>query len=202
MQNHDPHNQQKVDALLSSDLVTEPTRKALQERTEKAFGNNKFFNDYSFNLLSAVCDLLVDQDSRYRTVNIAFFIDERLADNTCDGWRYNSMPPDDMMYKMGLEGIDETSSQMFGEKFIALKKEEQINVLNAIQQGNVENDVWTKLPPVLFFEELLAETAEIFFSYPLVQASVGYVGMADAKGWTKIKLNESEPIETKWDKVI
>lgn len=202
MQNHDPHNQQKVDALLSSDLVTEPTQIALQERIEKAFGNNKFFNDYSFNLLSAVCDLLVDQHSRHRTVNIAFFIDQRLTDKTCDGWRYNSMPPDDIMYKMGLEGIDETSSQMFGEKFIALKKEEQIKVLNAIQQGIVESDVWTKLPPVIFFEELLAETAEIFFSYPLVQASVGYVGMADAKGWTKIKLNESEPIETKWDKVI
>ena len=74
MQNHDPHNQQKVDALLSSDLVTEPTQIALQERIEKAFGNNKFFNDYSFNLLSAVCDLLVDQHSRHRTVNIAFFI--------------------------------------------------------------------------------------------------------------------------------
>ncbi|MEJ7829696.1 MAG: gluconate 2-dehydrogenase subunit 3 family protein [Segetibacter sp.] len=191
MQQQYSHNQQKMDALLSSDLVTEPTRKALLERVEKAFGKNKFFNDYSFNLLSVICDLLVDQDSQHRVVNIAFFIDERLTNKTCDGWRYNSMPPDDIMYKIGLEGIDETASEIFGRKFIALKKEEQIKVLNAIQKGNVVSDIWTKLPPAIFFEELLAETAEIFFSYPLVQADIDYVGMADAKGWSKIGLNEA-----------
>jgi hypothetical protein len=47
----------------------------------------------------------------------------------------------------------------------------------------------------LFFEELLAETIEIFYSFPLVQQEIGYVGMADAKGWSNIGLNQTDEIE-------
>lgn len=194
MQNENSDNQKQVKALLNSEFLTEPTRRALQERFEKV-GSNCFFSTDFFHLLSVVCDLLVDQDSENRMVNIALFIDERLKNNDSDGWRYNSMPPDAVMYKLGLQGIDKTASLMYGQKFCALKKEEQIQILTAIQNGNVKSELWKKLNPKLFFEELLAETAAIFFSHPLVQASINYVGMADAKGWTKIKLNQSENLE-------
>lgn len=198
MQNKNSNNQKKVQTLLNSEFLTEPTRIALQKRFEKV-GGNRFFDNDSFELLSVVCDLLMDQDSENRLVEIAQFIDERLYNNDSDGWRYDIMPPDGIMFKLGLQAIDETASQLFGQKFRAIQKEQQIQFLDAIQQGNVENEIWKKLNPKLFFEELLAETAEIFFSHPAVQASINYVGMADAKGWTKIKLNQTENLETNKD---
>lgn len=194
MQNENSDNHKQVKELLNSDFLTVPTRRVLQERFQNV-GSNSFFSNDSFHLLSVVCDLLMNQDSEDRMVNIALFIDERLRNNDSDGWRYNSMPPDNIEYTLGLQGIDETASIMFGKKFIALKKEKQIQILSLIQNGNVESELWKKLNPKLFFEDLLAETAEIFFSHPLVQASINYVGMADAKGWTKIKLNETENLE-------
>lgn len=180
---NDLHNQQLVNTLLNSDTVTEPTRKALQERMEIASGKNHFFSDELFNLLSIVCDRLMDQDTENRVVNVAVFIDERLKANTCDGWRYNDMPPDDEMLVKGLEGINETAVIIFQKKFIDLKKEEQLKILKEIQQGSAAGNTWKELPPKKFFQELLAEAVEIFFSFPAVQMSIDYRGMADAKGW-------------------
>lgn len=194
MRNDKSHIQKKKKEILRSEFLTVPTRKALEERLEKV-GNNNFFDTNSFQLLSVVCDLLMDQDSDDRMVNIALFIDERLSNNESDGWRYDSMPPDRIMFTDGLQGIEETSLQLFRKKFCNLEKEQQIQILSAIQNADVKNEIWKKLDPKLFFEELLAETAEIFFSHPLVQTSINYVGMADAKGWTKIKLNQKENLE-------
>ena len=187
-------NQSKVNTLLKSDFLTEPTRNVLQERFEKV-EVNRFFDDDAFHLLSVVCDLLMDQDSENRMVNSAFSIDERLSNKNCDGWRYDSMPADPLMYQIGLQGIEKTAVHLFTKKFLDLDKVNQIEVLKAIQSGQVEQDIWNILDPKLFFEELLAETAEIFFSHPTVQVSINYVGMADAKGWTKLKLNQTENLE-------
>ena len=193
MRNNENYPYSKAEKFLNSDALTEPTRKALLERMVKgrAIDSNKFFAPYHFYLLSLICDRLMDQDPEDRIVNIALFIDERLANNTCDGWRYNNMPPDEKMLIRGLEGIYETSIEMYDKIFIALKKEAQIKVLETIQQGNPPGNTWKTLSAKRFFEELLAETSEIFFSHPLVQLQMGYVGMADAGGWAQIGLNES-----------
>lgn len=195
MENNELHNQQTISTLLNSDAVTEPTRKALQKRMEIASELNHFFSDELFNLLSIVCDRLMDQDPENRVVNVAVFIDERLTANTCDGWRYNDMPPDDEMLVKGLEGINETAVIVFEKIFIDLKKEEQISILKEIQQGSAEGNTWKKLPPEKFFEELSAEAVEIFYSFPAVQVSIDYAGMADAKGW-KVPSLTSPPKES------
>jgi gluconate 2-dehydrogenase gamma chain len=188
---------QKAQQLLNSPSVGEPTRNALLKRIEISKQKNCFFNEMDFQLLSVVCDLLMDQESGNRIVNVAVFIDERLMRNTCDGWRYNEMPRDGEMYLRGLEGIDETSVQTFQKRFIELKKEEQLLVLSQIQNGTATGNMWKTLPAKRFFEEILAEATEIFFSYPAVQMEINYSGMADAGGWKKVGLNEKDDIQEK-----
>lgn len=39
-----------------------------------------------------------------------------------------------------------------------------------------------------FFEELLTEVVELAYSHVAVQEDIGYVGMADATGWTQLGL--------------
>lgn len=190
------HTAQSVDELLNSDFVTQATRVPLQERMAKAKNSLHFFSDYYFSLLSIVCDRLMGQNPKNQVVNIALFIDERLVENTCDGWRYDALPPDDVMLLQGLMGIDETAKALFGMAFLALKAKEQKIVLKAIQKGTAAGNIWSILSSSLFFEELLAEATEIFYSYPLVQLEIGYAGMADAKGWEKIGLNQAEGMET------
>ena len=182
-------------ALLQTDYVTPITRQALGKRMAYTAEEPLFFDASDFEILSIVCDRLIAQDSHDRIVNIAYFIDQRLANHTCDGWRYNNMPSDEMMYLNGLNGIDQTSILLFKASFIQLTISQQSVVLQLLQKGDAEGEIWKEMSSKLFFEELLVEATEIFYSYPLVQEEIGYVGMADAKGWTKIGLNERDDIE-------
>lgn len=180
--------------ILDSDYLTTATKSALKGRIEKKY-RPCFFDPNAFNLLSTICDLLIDQDSGNRIIEIASFIDERLQKNDSDGWRYDCMPPDRDMYIEGLKAIDTTAVQLFQKRFLMLPKQQQKKILFFIQSGDVDYDIWKLIDPILFFPEILAETTEIYFSHPLVQASIHYVGMADAKGWTKLKLSQKEHLE-------
>ncbi len=181
--------------MLQTEYVTSATRIALEERLNNDTYSPLFFEVIDFECLSVICDRLVAQHSKNRIVNIAVHIDERLSRKKCDGWRYDNMPADDQMYIKGLKGISETAQLAFNKNFIGLTDNQQVEVLRFTQQGSADGPIWQELPPQRFFEELLAEATEIFFSHPVVQDEMGYAGMADAKGWERIGLNEIEKIE-------
>lgn len=194
MEKDSKRNKEKVEVLLKSDFLTEPTRRVLSERLGKV-GENVYLDKYSFKTLSRICDLLVAQDSDNKIINIAHFIDDRLSKNKSDGWRYDQMPDDRTSYNLALKGINEDSFMCYESKFLDLTNHQQISLLKSIQKGEVKGESWDKINSKLFFEDLLAETTEIFFSHPEVQMSINYVGMADAKGWTRLKLNQNENLE-------
>jgi hypothetical protein len=177
--------------LMKSGSVTPITAKALIERLQPRALAAVFFNPGEYQLLSRVCDLLTDQTDGNKLVNIASFIDERLAAGKSEGWRFDHMPSSPDMYRRGLQGIEETADFMFGKQFISLTQIQQTAILKALQAGSATGSTWKQMSASTFFEELLAEVTEIFYSHPLAQEEIGYTGMADAFGWSKIGLNES-----------
>ena len=184
-----------IGALIDTNFVTPVTRQVLKERMALAEAKPCFFDSHEFDTLSIVCDRLMAQDSENRIVNVALFIDERLKNKASDGWRYNKMPSDEKMYLKGINGIDETANMSFKKPFSQLTILQQTEILSAIQKGTAGGDTWKEMESPLFFEELLTEVTEIFFSYPLVQEEIGFVGMADANGWVNIGLDERDGIE-------
>lgn len=186
-----------VRALLLTDQVTEATRQALTERLEATPPKPDFFSETTFSLLKAVCNRLIPQEEDEPFINIAGGIDERLARNKSDGWRYDTMPADGEAYKRGLAGVDETALLLFKSPFQYLSEEQQDEVLRQIQQEKAPGATWKKLPANRFFEELLAEATTNYYSHPLAQEAIGYVGMADVPGWQRIGLNQLEDREPK-----
>lgn len=187
-------NEKQTLEIIESDFLTAPTKAVLTARLNNT-GSPRFFGHEAFVLLTTICDLLLDQASEHRMVDIVLYIDERLHNNQTDGWRYDRMPPDRIVYTQGLKAVDGSSLQGFGKKFIALPKHHQLEMLTSIQKGAVDAQIWKEIDPQLFFEDLLAEATAIFYSHPSVQASINYVGMGDAKGWHKLKLNQMEHLE-------
>jgi gluconate 2-dehydrogenase gamma chain len=185
-----------VRSLINSDAVTPATAKALTDRLQMR-ATPVFFEETDYHLLSIICDRLLDQSPENRMVNIAAFIDERLAKGRSGGWRFDHMPPDYEMYRKGLKGLDETAGVLYSVTFNQLTTNEQNAVLQALQEGTARGIIWEEMSSVTFFEELLAEATEIFYAHPLAQEEIGYAGMADAYGWQKIGLNEREAIEPK-----
>lgn len=190
-----------VQALLNTNLVTDPTRQALTERLTTPARKPTFFSVDEFALLQAVCARLIPQDERPDAdhIDIAGGIDQRLSKNQTDGWRYDDMPPDTDAYRLGLHGIDESAQALFSQPFLNLSGEQQNAVLKAIQCMDAPGQIWQAVPADRFFEELLAEAVEIYYSHPLAQAEINYIGMTDAPGWQQIGLNNLEERErTGW----
>jgi len=186
-----------VRALLNTELVTPATRQALATRLEadsKSY-TMRFFDEQATIILKAVCTRLFPATPAQ--INLAKALDERLTANQGDGWRYANMPPDQEMHRQGLQGLNETAQSLFQQPFIKLSSEQQDNILKMVQRGEVNSSGWQKLDPKRYFEELLAALTEFYYSHPLIQEEIGYVGMADAKGWQAIGLNQLESREPK-----
>lgn len=182
--------------LLMTDLVTPRTRAVLAARLEaprepqpRVLGNAEYAT------LRAACGRLIPQDERAKPIDLAGEIERRLARGESKGWRYDVMPPDLDAFRHGLRGVDESARAMFGAPFAALENGSQEEVLRAVQRGEAPGVTWNDLPASRFFEELLAETVEIYYSHPLAYDEIGYVGYADARGWQAVGLNRLAPHE-------
>ncbi|QKZ11803.1 gluconate 2-dehydrogenase subunit 3 family protein [Spirosoma sp. KUDC1026] len=186
-----------VRALLDTDMVTDATRQALTERLTKQPSAPKFFSEAELSLLKAICGRLIPQPDRTEPIDIAGGIDERLAGNKSDGWRYDTMPADGDAYRTGLQGVDESAQALFEQPFLQLTGDQQDEVLRRVQAADAPGAVWDKIPSERFFEEMLAEVVGTYYSHPLAQEEIGYVGMADVPTWQRIQLNELETREPK-----
>jgi gluconate 2-dehydrogenase gamma chain len=105
------------------------------------------------------------------------------------------MPPDREAYRLGLGGINQAALALFQQLFVDLSESQQDQVMEAVANGTAPGENWQQLPMDRFFEELLAELTEAYYSHPLAQEEIGYVGMADVPGWTHLEPNHLEPRE-------
>lgn len=180
-----------VPALLATGLVTAPTRKALQARLDlPAVSAPRWFSVDEFATLAAVCARLIPQTDHTEPVDLPGLVDHRLADGPGDGWRYADLPPDGQAHRQGLRGLDQTSQIWFGSTFKQIEGVCQDTVLTTVQGGAPPGETWRTLSAARYFEELLAIVVDLYYAHPIAQDEIGYVGMADARGWQAIGLNQ------------
>lgn len=185
-----------VAELLNSDAVTEATRRAVVARVQPPLaGGPRFFTQDQLETLQSLCARLVPQPSGDVQVDIARRVDERLAHGLGNGWRYFEMPSDGDAYRGSLLALDEMARGTFAQQFSRLTGEQQDRILLHAQYNEVEVGPWARVSPARFIEEILVESCEIYYSHPAVQEKIGYAGMADAKGWGLIGLNQRDPLE-------
>jgi hypothetical protein len=185
-----------VRALIESDLVTPPTRRAVGGRMRRRPAvTPRFFGRHAFAVVRAACDRLIPQPDRAPPVDLAGELDARLADGAGDGWRYARMPSDPQMHAMGVAGLDQTAHAMFGNGLALLPGAERDAVLLTVQSGEAPGQVWGQMDAACYFEELLALLVDIYYAHPFALEEIGYVGMADAHGWQAIGLDEREAHE-------
>ena len=184
-----------VRALLETNHVSEATRAALLVRLNAPAYEPTFLEPAAYDLLRAVAACLIPQPDRADPIDLAPGVDQRLARGGSDGWRYDSMPPDREAYRLGLGGINQSAQVLFQQDFQVLEPTQQARVLQGVQAGTAPGEAWNMVPAHRFFEELLTELTELYYAHPLAQEEIGYVGMADAPGWSRIGFDEREPRE-------
>ena len=160
--------------LLAGPLVTLATRDVLNGRLDHVSAAPTLFTPLEFTLLESVSVCLVPHDPA--TLPLAAQIDARLSQGITDGWRYDQLPPDAEAYRQLLASLP--------ADFQRTDDEGRHAALTQAQQGHPK-----------IFEELLAELTEGYYSNPLNQLNIGYVGFADAQGWTETRLDRLDPHE-------
>lgn len=185
-----------VRALLDTAHVTPATRAALRARLDgdgrAASGCDaapRFLDAPALATLRAACARLVSQPDGAPPIDLVAMVDARLAAGAGNGWRYAALPPDGDAYRVGARGLDESARAAYGVAFAALTAAHQDALLHAVQSGAVRGGAWDTVPPARWFEELLAELVECYYSHPLAQEEIGYVGMADVPGWPALGLD-------------
>lgn len=184
-----------VRELLETDWVTEPTRKILLERFDADENYEpRFFDARDYAVFKAVCAVLAPSEV-VPSYFVSSEIDKRLANGNGNGWRYAKMPPDGEAFRRWLQGLNEIARQKFDGDFQSLTVEKQNEILRLVRSGEIKLEIWRDFDAQVFLEDLCAESAEIFYSHPLAQEEIGYVGFADAHGWQKIGLDEHDAIK-------
>ena len=157
-------------ALIASDRVTAPTRRALLARMDATFAEPRALSPGQMRTLRAVAARLVPLDG----LDLAARFDAMLADGPGDGWRYADLPPDQEVHAVALD-------RLAAAGFADLDAEAQDAVLTAVQAGDPPGQAWP-FRADRWFEEVLAALVKLAYSHPLAQASIGYDGFADAHG--------------------
>ena len=154
-----------------------------QENVGELAEGCKFLNVSQARTLEAIADQVIPPDDfpGGKEAGVLYFIDNALA-----GWRGQ----DRWDYVAGLEGVDESSQIMFGDKFADLDSDQQIKVLEALERGEARGEIWRRFQisegrdggssSQRFFNLVIRHAMEGYYSHPK------YGGNKDSKSWTMI----------------
>lgn len=153
----------------------------------------QFFNDRQAAFVHAVVDHFIPADGSGPSASqagVVHYIDLQLAGAYGHGhrlylqgpWRLGTsqqgyqlrLTPREM-YALGIAAVeDHVRSQGLGERFAALAPTRQVQLLEALENGDIELD---PMPAPVLFETLLANTIEGYFADP------AYGGNRNMDGW-------------------
>lgn len=189
-----------ITGLIGTTLMTPITSAVLRRRLEPvAEPAAPLLDAGQLAVLSAVAARLIPQGDREPPIDLAAALHHRLSKGDGDGWRYADLPPDGETVARGLLALDASAVAVSRHSFAALDGAKQDELLREVQFGRAVGPCWAGISPARWFEELLAALVDVYYAHPLAQEEIGYLGMADARGWQAVGLNaraahEPEPL--------
>jgi hypothetical protein len=158
----------------------------------------RFFDGHEAKLLQAIVDRLAPQDDRLDPIPLARWIDRYLFEGQDQGYREGGTPPRAEAWRRGLAGIDAEAKRRFQQGFVDLGIEPRDKVLQAVQRGETDSEIWRGQDPVKFFrDDLLTLAAQLYYTHPDAWSEIGFGGPASPRGYVRMGFNERDPWEAK-----
>jgi Gluconate 2-dehydrogenase subunit 3 len=157
----------------------------------------RFLTDGEARLLEAICDRLLPQDDRRpaERVPIAPWIDNRLAGNDGEGYRYAEMPPDPEAVRGGLRAIDGVAQAEYGRPFVEVDQPAQDAILGATAEGTDADGAWEGPPTKRWFQLILNQVLSFYYAHPAAWADIGFKGPSSPRGHMRLDLGRRDPWE-------
>jgi Gluconate 2-dehydrogenase subunit 3 len=174
------------------------TRDVIGARLAIDPNRHSFFSAEEWSTIRAVCSRIVPQTvARPRPVPLAAMLDQKLHNNSGDGYRHAELPPMRQAWQRGLAAFDAEAKAAHGRRFHDLGPLEQDEILKAAQEGRVrDKGAWRDLPPKSFFKNrVLHDLISLYYSHPTSWNEIGFGGPASPRGYVRMNYNRRDPWE-------
>jgi len=187
------------DVLKKRDSVSwnDQTRRVIDRRLAIDPDAHRFFSDAEWQTMRALCDRIVPQPpDRVHAAPVAAMIDEKLHDDSGDGYRDARLPPLREAWRRGLAAIDAEAKARHGRRFHELTNRLQDDLLTSIQNGETNKQTWGDLPAELFFHKrLLHDIVSAYYACPTAWNEIGFGGPASPRGYVRMNFDRRDPWE-------
>lgn len=152
----------------------------------------RFFDAAEEAAATALFDRLLDQHPDDRIVPVTALVDARLAEKETDGWHYDSMSDDWVVWRTSLAALDEDAHAHHGRAFAACTEQQQVDLLAAIKDGDGD---WHGLHRAWIWSLWTRYACTAFYSHPAAWDEIGFAGPAYPRGYKNLGLDSREPFE-------
>lgn len=158
-----------------------------------------FSEEVEADTMRAVVDRIVPQDDRTpeRRIDVLAGLDERLADNKLEGYRFEDMPPDQEAYRIGIRAFNAMATELHGKLFAQLGTLEQEEILQSVHDKKpmAAEHAWTRVNIERFWQMLVADCVSVYYAHPWAWDEIGFGGPAYPRGYMRLEEGEPEPWE-------
>ena len=173
----------------------EPTRRVLDKRLAVHPGP-RFFDAAEWATLGAVCARIVPQPKDRPPVPLPAYVDEKMFENTIDGYRFAKLLPQGDAWKAALAALDAEAREKHGAAYHALPPNEQDALLRHMEKGELDGPLWKGMPSDLFFSKrVLHDIVGAYYAHPTAWSEIGWAGPASPRGFVRLDKNMRDPWE-------
>jgi hypothetical protein len=154
----------------------------------------RFFTPRQEAVARALVDLILDQREEPR-VPVFELIDQRLAELSTDGWRYEDLPHDPDAWATSVEALDDDAGTRFGAGFAELGWEQRGSLLQEIL--DLDGEKWHGMRADRVWSLWSRYACTAFYSHPWAWNEIGFPGPAYPRGYKNPGVNAREPFEVR-----
>jgi hypothetical protein len=154
----------------------------------------RFFSPEQEAVARPLLDLILDQHEEPR-VPVFEMIDQRLAELSTDGWRYEDLPPDPQAWARSLETLGEDAAARFGTPYPDCPIEAQKTLLQELL--DLGDQPWHGMRADRVWSLWSRYACTAFYSHPWAWNEIGFPGPAYPRGYKNPGINSLEPPEVR-----
>jgi hypothetical protein len=154
----------------------------------------RFFGAREERCLRAFLDVFLAQDSDPR-IPVLEMVDRKMWAGELDGYQYDDMPDDRVVWRLVARGLDEAA----GGDFAAADGEAQHDVVGRFADAKLSGGAWEELNVSRAWSVVTRAALSEFYSHPWAWNEIGFGGPAYPRGYMRLHSGPTgrEPYEAR-----